>query len=327
MNRIILSTTLALAATPFVMHGADFLENTNSPGSPNRFSFGPTFGFNFKADFYNNANPGPAAAGANHTYNDGYVHVDSGTGSDGLTGNWNYQYASQYNAAHGGTMNYLSVGSSSVTGDPQYGGEFIYQRVIGSLPCQFGNWGLEGGFGFTEINLRENLSGTAAVDSFPLNGVIPPGPGANGTFQGPGALLGDTPTRTAAAMTGYQKLSGQLFSIRLGPFAEWNFNQKLSLAASVGLTLAPTTVDYDFSETAGPAGSSITESGHSSKTKLLYGPFAGATLRYDFNKCWGVFVGARFQNLTDLNQSIGGRTARLDLGDTLYATAGVSWKF
>jgi hypothetical protein len=129
-------------------------------------------------------------------------------------------------------------------------------------------------------------------------------------------------------LSGYQKLSGHLFSLRLGPFAELNFTPQLSLAASVGLTLAPTTVDYDFSETAALAGGdTITENGHSSKTKLLYGPYVGGMLRYNFNKNWGVYVGARFQNLTSLDQSVGGRTARLDPGATFYGSAGASWSF
>ena len=92
-----------------------------------------------------------------------------------------------------------------------------------------------------------------------------------------------------------------MFSLRLGPFAEWKLTHKLSLAASVGLTLAPTMVDYDFSETATlpGGGGAFATGGHSSKSKLLYGPYVGAMLRYDFNKRWGVYVGARFQNLTD----------------------------
>jgi hypothetical protein len=327
MNRIVLSTTLSLAAfTPFAMRGQDL------PDNPNRFSFGPTFGMNFKADFNNNANPGPAAGDANHTYNNGYVLVDSSGDAGGLTTYWGYQNASQ---VVGGAMKFTAFQSnpSSVTGDPQYGGELIYQRVIGSLPFLSGDWGFEAGFNFTELDLRENLNGTAYVDSFPLNGVLPPGAGYNGTFSGPGALLGDTTlpafTRAAAALTGYQKLSGQMFSLRLGPFAEWKLTHKLSLAASVGLTLAPTMVDYDFSETATlpGGGGAFATGGHSSKTKLLYGPYVGAMLRYDFNKHWGVYVGARFQNLTDLSQSIGGRTARLDPGATVYGTVGASWKF
>jgi len=119
-----------------------------------------------------------------------------------------------------------------------------------------------------------------------------------------------------------------VFGIGLGPFAEWDLTSKLSLAASVGLTLAPATIDYDFSETISLAcGGTDVASGHSSKTKLLYGPFVGAQLRYDFTKHFGVYVGAQFQNLTTLEQSVGTHTARFDPGTTMYGTAGVSWKF
>jgi hypothetical protein len=333
MKRIILSTTLALAATPFAMHGADPLDN------PNRFFLGPRFGMNFKADFHNHAsyfnavNPGPAAGGADHTYNDGYVRVDSSGNAGGLTWNWGYQNSSQ---VAGDTMQFHAIqssSSSSATDNPQYGAELVYQRVIGHLPfLSSGCWGLETGFGYTDLDLRDNRSGTVPVttDTFPLNGVLPPGAGYNGTFVGPGALLGDTPTRTteSAALTSNQKLSGQMFSIRLGPFAEWNFTHKLSLDASVGLTLAPTMVDYDFSETGSLAGGGTFEAnGHSSKTELLYGPYVSGMLRYDFTKSWGVYVGAQFQSLTDLEQSIGGRTARLDPGATVYVTVGASWRF
>ena len=227
--------------------------------------------------------------------------------------------------------------NNNVTDDPQFGAELIYQRVIGRLPfLPAVRWGLEGAFGYTDLDLRGKSSitgpGTATIDTFPLNGVLPPGPGYQGTFEGPGTLLGDTPTRTTtagiASMTSNQKLSGQLYSIRLGPFAEWNFTPQLSLAASVGLTLAPTSVDYDFSETTSMTGvGTFVASGHSSRTELLYGPYLSAMLRYDFNPSWGVYVGAQFQSLTDLEQSIGGRTARLDQGATVYGTVGVSWRF
>ena len=339
MNRIVLSAALTLAAaTPFAMRGADSPEE-----NPNRLSLGARFGMNFKAAFSKSAvNPGPATGGADHTYNDGYVHVDSSGNAGGLTWNWGYQNASQ---VVGDTMQFNAIQSSSpsgsagnkVTDDPQYGVELTYQRVMGHLPfLPSGRWGLEVAFGCTDLDLRDNRSATGPVtvttDAFPLNGVLPPGAGYNGTFQGPGALLGDTPTRTTAAgmatLTSNQKLSGDLYSIRLGPFAEWNFTHRLSLAVSVGLTLAPASVDYDFSETTTLAGGGTSRvSGHSSKTELLYGPYVSAMLRYDFNERWGVYVGAQFQSLTDLDQSIGGRTARLDQGVTVYGTVGASWRF
>src|SRR4051812_11189102 len=125
MKRIVLSTTLTLAAASPFAFGADF-EN------PNRFSLGARFGMNFKAAFGNSAvvDPGPAAAGANYNYNDGYVRVDSSGNAGGLTWNWGYQNASQ---VVGGTMEFHAVqfdtpsgsANNNVTDDPQFGAELI----------------------------------------------------------------------------------------------------------------------------------------------------------------------------------------------------------
>lgn len=339
MNRILLSTTLALAAaTPLASRADDAGDNLN------RWSFGPRFGLNFKGSFKNNnalANPGPAAGGANHFYNDGYVKLDSSGDAGGTTWNWGYQNSSQ---VVGDTMQFHAVqqggasglGSSEATG-VQYGGEIIYQRIMGRVPGMTSvRWGLEGAFGYTDLDLRDNRNvtgpATLTTDTYQLNGVLPPGAGYQGTFQGPGTLLGDTPTRTSmsglATLASHQKLTGQIFAFRVGPFAEWNLTEQLSLAASVGLTLAPACVDYDYSESVTFAGGSpTTVNGHSSKSDLLYGPYVSAMLRYDFSGNWGVFAGAQFQNLTDLKLSTGGRTATLDQGATVYLTAGATWRF
>ena len=50
-------------------------------------------------------------------------------------------------------------------------------------------------------------------------------------------------------------------------------------------------------------------------------------VRYDFTESWGVYIGAQFQSLTDIEQSIGSRTARLDQGTTVYGVVGASWRF
>ena len=336
MKRTLLSATLTLAAvTPSVLFGAD------APENPNRFSLGPRFGLNFKASFNQNAtfrsptvNPGAAIGGVDHVYDDGYVRVDSSGNLGGVTTFWGYQNASQ---VVGGAMEYHAIQASSpasVSDNPQLGVELIYQRVVGSLPTPFaGRWGLEAGFGYTALDLRNRRSGIVPVTTdtftFPI-GVLPPAAPYNGTFTGPGPFLGDTPVRTAtiASQSGQHKLSGDMFSLRLGPFAEWNLTSQLSLSASIGVTLAPTTVDYDFSETDTLAsGASFAASGHSSKSSLLYGPYVGGMLRYDLTPQWGIYVGAQFQSLTSLEQSIGSRTGRLDPGATVYGTVGVTWKF
>ncbi len=335
MKRILLPAALTLAAiTPFTLRAAD------APESMNRLSLGPRFGLNFKASFKNSAtfqnpliNPGLVLGGTDHTYDDGYVRVDASGNLGGVTTFWGYQNASQ---VVGGSMEFHAIQASSrssANDNPQFGAELIYQRVIGSLPAPVGGrWGMEAGFGYTQLDLRHQRSGFGPVttDTYPLNGVLPPLAAYNGTFLGPGAVLGDTPVRTTtlASQSGQHKLSGEMFSLRVGPFAEWNLTSQLSLAASVGLTLAPTTVDYDFTETDTLAsGASFGAAGRSSKSKLLYGPYVGGTLRYDFNAQWGMYVGAQFQSLNSLTQSVGSRTGRLDPGATVYGTVGVTFRF
>lgn len=344
MNRIALSTTLALtAATPFALHGADGSGTEN----PNRFSLGARMGLNIKAKFDNNAPgnlgavPGPATGGVDHNYDDGYVRVDSSGNAGGRTWNWGYENASQ---VAGDTMQFHATQSDALSGsaslkaeDEQYGLELIYQRVLGSLSSESSvNWGLEAAFGYTDLDLREKRNGTTPVmvttDTFQLNGVLPPGAGYSGTFNGPGPLLGDTPTRTTAADTATlassHKLSGESFGFRLGPFVEFYFTPQFSLAASAGLALAPTSLDYDFSESVTLAGGvpSVT-TGHESETKWLYGYYLSALLRYDFSGHWGIYAGAQFQSLNDLKLSAGSSTARLDQGSTVYGTAGLTWRF
>ncbi|MEO6036463.1 MAG: hypothetical protein ABIQ35_14520 [Verrucomicrobiota bacterium] len=342
MNRIFLSTTLTLAAvSPLSLRAADSLEN------PNRFSFGPRFGMNFKAAFHNRpaanpgnsaSDPGAATGGVDHTYDDGYVLIDSSGNAGGVTWNWGYQNASQVAGDtmqfHARQANASGASNQKGTDDPQYGGEFTYQRVLGLLPLPSARWGLEAAFGFTDLDLRSQQRGagssTLTTDTFSLNGVLPPGAGYNGTFAGPGALLGDVPTRSvrAGTLTTRQKLSGQVYGLRFGPFAEWNFTPEFSLSASVGLSLVPASIDYDFSESASITGGAISSTrGHSSKTELLYGPYVSAMLRYDFSEHWGVFIGAQFQSLNDLKQSSGTHSARLDQGATVFATVGASWRF
>lgn len=347
MNRKIpLAVALTLGVvTPSALLGGEKMviemENVDrsQTRSLNRFSIGPQFSFNYKADFQNSAlyfnpvDPGPATGGANHIYDDGYVLVDGSGNFGGLTGYWGYDNPSQ---VVGDSMQFHSVqagGSSSSDDDPHYGFEIVYQRVLGDLTTESpGIWGFQAGFSYTDLDLRGRSPGSAPVtiDNYPLNGVLPPLAGYSGTFAGPGALLGDTPVRTlgSASLFSDQKLSGDLFAFRLGPFVEWNLTPKLSLSASAGLTVAPTKLDYDFSETATLAsGVSYSNSGHSSSSEVLFGGYVDARLRYDYSENWGVYVGAQFQSLESMRQSVGDRSARFDPGSTFALSTGITWRF
>jgi hypothetical protein len=92
--------------------------------------------------------------------------------------------------------------------------------------------------------------------------------------------------------------------------------------------VAPTKLDYDFSETATlVSGASFSNSGHSSDTEVLYGAYVDARLRYDYSENWGVYLGAQFQSLNSMQQSVGGRSAQFDPGTTLALSTGITWRF
>lgn len=336
MNRIILSTTCLLgAATPLLA------QRPNPYVSPNRINLGARVGMSFSADFRNQSqsNPGAAIGTVDHGYDDGYVNVDSGGNADGRTWNWGYQNASQI---QGDTIQFHSEQLATVplnvqedSDDFQYGFELTYQRVVGSFFLS-GRWGLEGALSYTDLDLesRRNAGGTLThvTDTYQLGGVIPPTAPYNGSPAGPGPLLGATPTRATPSesvfTTSHQQLSGHVFGIRVGPFFEWNFTRQLGLALSAGLAFAPTRVDYDFSETTTlQSGGSTTVRGNSSAEDLLYGNYVTGLLRYDFTPHWGVYAGAQFLQLNDLEQTVAGRTARLDQSATFFGLAGVSWRF
>lgn len=324
---------------------------SNGPSeNPNRFSLGARIGFNFKADFSRNgggaastSNPGPATGGGvDRTYDDGYVRVDSSGNDGGLTWNWGYQNAGQ---VVGDTMEYHSTQTTSPsairgeTDDPQMGLELTYQRVLGKLGSS-GNarWGIEAGFSYTDIGIKASQGGqtvgtTQITDTYALNGVLPPAAPYNGTFGGPGPLLSDSPTRVSSGATGtlatQDELSGSLFGIRLGPFAEWDLGKRWALTLSGGFVLAPTTLDYNFTDTTTPSGGggSVTTRGSSSDTEVLYGAYASCLLNFALNERWAIYGGGQFQYLTDFETSTAGHTARLDAGTTAFAVLGVRFSF
>ena len=335
MKRFLLSTTCVLgAAAPLLGQDAEALEN------PNRFNFGPRIGFNFKAQFRDGSrsNPGPAIGGVNHEYDDGHVRVDI-SGNPASTWNWGYQNASQVTgggiAFHSEQLATVPLEVETGSDDIQYGGELTYQRVVGTFFLS-GRWGFEGAISYTDLELEEQRSATGTtthlVDTYPFLGTVPPTAPYNGSFNGPGPLLSGVPTRIAptegASTITQQQLQGHAVGFRVGPFFEWNFTKRFGAALSAGLAFAETRIRYEFSEaTQLQSGSTVTSRGSSSKGDLLYGNYVAGLVRYDFSDHWGVYAGAQFQQLNDLEQTASGRTARLEQDATLYGVAGVSWRF
>lgn len=316
-----------LALVPFTV-GAQ-----NDPSADwNHFGLDFRMGFNIKAKFMDGG-PGaapadPSAGGAvNRRYNDGFVNVDGSGNAGGQTWNWGYQHPSQVS---GDTLLMHATTTSSATGqsrndDPIPGIEFNYVRDLGHE--KWGRWGIKAAFGYTEMNLRDtdpmSASGRLITDTYQLHGVSPPMAPYAGSFSGPGAVIGSTPTRSIApgttAIAGNRSMDATLFDFRLGPSVDFNIVKNLAIELSGGLAVGVVDSTFAFAETG--------SSGSTRDAGCQVGAYAEAGLSYRVCQAASLFAGGQFQYLGDFNQSLGGHSAQLDLSQSVFCVFGLRFHF
>lgn len=166
---------------------------------------------------------GSALDFANRTYDDGFVAIDPGTiaSGDGLTWYWGYANAGQYNAAADSltfTRSGLRVISAqtlrnqavSQDDEPEaWGFEFTVGRQWASF--QKANLEIQAGIAwlgnldsrFTATPYVEQITDRSysIVDTYQLDGVVPPDPPYVGTYDGPGPLIPNRPTSRSEVVT------------------------------------------------------------------------------------------------------------------------------
>ena len=305
-----------------------------------RVRFRAKFGFNVDVDF---SDSGAALqAHAPGRYLDGYALPDSNTvGTDGLTWNWGYDEANQYDpGAETLTLRSISNSDSLNTNgsrneDPLPGFELSYIHVMGTIGRAA--WGIELAGGYTQLStsfqrtLMSNVS--LQSDVFNLAGVIPPTAPYQGSFDGPGPLIPVAPSgsSTQSALTSIaerQDYEARLIGFRLGPVVDIPIYKNLSTTLGLGLAYTYAEGRFNYSDQAVlPDGSIHVESYRSEENTILFGAYVDAALNYQFTSYFGANVGVQFQYLDDLKQSVGGRDVTLNLGQTLFVTAGVTLAF
>jgi hypothetical protein len=151
-------------------------------------------------------------SGIARDYDNGHVYLDSSGNFGGLTWNWSYDNASQYNPAGSGLIDYsitnsLANGRSDDRDAAEPGVELFVCYEMGAANLSAlrdlkATWGFRGGLQYSHINM--GTQGAVATefrtttDRFELNGVIAPLAPYSGTFGGPGPLLSDEPTRSSS---------------------------------------------------------------------------------------------------------------------------------
>ena len=317
----------------------------------NRFGISYRSGFHISAKFKNVGgyvspnNPGPATAGTDHFYDDGYNRVDNNDNAGNKTTYWGYDNASQ----HQGETIVMSSSSSAATGssnerdgDPQHGFEITYNRQLGKIGKA--KWGVEAGLGFTDVTIRDGgtLFGRVTKtsdaytvpESFPPI-LVPPAP-YRGPVDGHGTapVLGDTPFRTVtriprgATATGNRNFEADVYGLRVGPYLGIPLNERLALSLSGGLALLSIDSTFRYEETVSIAGlPAQTHKGNGSHSEILAGGYFGANLLFTLDERINLSAGAQYQSSGTYTHREGGKTAQIDLGSAVFLSLGVGFSF
>ena len=337
LRTIIAPAALTLSATLAVM-GQETTEK-------NRFAISYRPGLNIKGTFSGigaagtrRSNPGPPTGGVDHEYDDGYVRVDSTNNGLDLTWNWGFERPEQV------VGDDLEMRSSSTmadgrrsTDDVQHGFEVTYGRELGVV--RKARWGFEGALNYTYVGLKESGSApvttVTTVDTYDVSGIDPFDPPGSqtpyrGTFAGPGTLIPDAPisrrqeiTAGGAVVTGKRELDANVFGMRIGPYIDLPLSSKWLVTLNAGFALVSVSSDFKFSE----ALFGQTLRGSDADFEVLPGGYVGANISFEVARATRLFAGAEYQYVGDFTQDAGGKRAKLELGNTVFVKAGISYSF
>lgn len=324
--------------------------------STNRLTLSLRFGLNISGKFKNpggSLNPRNPAGNGKHTphgdrynYDDGYVLPDNTGSTDGYTWNWGYDSSGQVNASAPNTIDFHRTTASSLPGSnsgddtPYVGFEVAYNRELGVKEDWHNlRYGVEAAFNYMPINFNSggtyNATLVEQTDTYGYTaGTTPPGAPYQGPYAGPGFAINTGANSSYASIPGttitaHQHFYANLWGFRLGPYIESPLTEKFSLHFSGGLAAGIMDAHADWRETVTlpGGGGSTTTTGGGEDTSAVWGYYLGADAIYRFNERWALDVGVQFQDLGTYKHNFGGRKASLDLSQSLFVQAGISYSF
>ena len=315
----------------------------------NRFTLSARFGFNIKANFQSpgafGGGGGGAARftpeGAAYNYDDGYVLTDVSGNFGGQTWYWGYddsvsQISGNNILLSRSTPTGGAAGNGDLSDSPYPGFELTYNRLLkikGDARI-----GVEAAINYMPISLNNRESYSSAVTrvtdsyAFTPNTTPPAATPANpyqGSFNGPGFLIGDTPVSSITtlipgiAVTDQKKFEANLIGFRLGPYLDWPLSERWMISASGGLALGLLNARTEWDLTVGGTPSS----GRGSDFSLLWGFYLGGNATYRLSEKWSITGGAQFQTLGKYEQTIAGRKVEVDFSKSIFVNVGMSYRF
>ncbi|MEI6107711.1 MAG: hypothetical protein WCR49_11935 [Opitutae bacterium] len=281
----------------------------------------------------------------------------------GVTRNWSDNSATQLTTKPG----YVAMSSYSATSDGGFrdskqgataGMELQYTRAFGRLSRRT-EWSVITGISLNSINGKTSGSVVSTLhtstDFYSFNGLAAPGApyvapstgdlnDANGNLILTGGLETTTPissvpdatlsTTTAATggttVNGNWQVKGGYFMVKLGPSLHTQFTERFGVSASLGMAGAYAGTHYTAVEsfvTPDNNGVIVSTEEVSDANKFLAGFYADLNFEWAANERTGLFAGLSAQKFDGYDQSVGGRTARIDLGSTVGLRGGISIRY
>jgi hypothetical protein len=313
-----------------------------------RFSLNARFGLNISAKFKRASRLSLTAPsrttpdGNQYNYDDGYVLTDISGNAGGQTWNWGYdqpgQIAGNTISMHRSTV---AAGASSAVGvdedAPQCGFEFTYDRELGKRDKL--HYGLEAAVNYMNLSLKDNSAFSGDVsrltDAYPFPGTTPPTAPYQGSFNGPGFVLGSTPVSSTTALipggatiVDQRNFDADIWGFRLGPYAEYPLSRNIDLWFSGGLAMALVDGSASWKETASIAGGgTLAGSGGGSDLGLLWGGYLSAKVSWQLSERWSAEGGVQYQYLGTYEHNYGGQVMQLDLSQSVFLTIGLGYRF
>ncbi len=319
---------------------------TDAPtAGTHRISVNTRFFFNVTAKVSHPSSPDrtgpPTGGGLDRVYDDGSVLLDVSGNAGGKTWNWAYKNSSQ--VVFGAIEQHRTIGprdgsTTELATDFSYGGEVgwsweIRRFDIGRREARVG---IDIFTGWNQVSGNGNslAAGNFIVqtDRFALNGVVPPFAPYAGTFNGPGPLLSDSPTRSTVTQAATSQFAGDIdatmIGFRIGPWIEIPLTRKLSLSMGFGLSAVHVDGSFSFAEQVSVAGvPQAVVSGKVDRADWKSGFYVDTRLHWNLNPEWSVFAGLQYQHLGTFKIDALGRQGRIGLESALGITAGVGFSF
>lgn len=308
--------------------------------STNRLTLSLRYGLNMHAKFM-----GIGSAGGPGHYSDGYVLTDSTGNYLGYTSYWGYDNPAQYNQAANTFSFHNAVGGGNAASSADQdisepGVELTYDRQLGVKEDWHRlRYGVEGALNYMKISLNNSSSyhANVATENYTFGGIPGqiPSAGHRGSYNGNGGnpvlvYAGSPGASTSGTLSSSDSFDADLWGGRLGPYAELPFGdkQQFTILLTGGLAVGLINASENWKQTlALDGGGTSTTAGGGNDVGVLWGWYAGATANYQFTDHWGLSASVQFQDLGTYNHSFGGRTAQLDLSQSVFFELGVSYSF